>query len=535
MKRYFKYTIVSLCVLCLTSCEKFLERNPYDIMPSDYYHTEEELTAGIIGVYDKLGALYGSTWLYLMGHEADEGYYARANRPLGPQNFNFSASHSYVATVWRNCYEGIYRANFLLENIDKNPDIPRISRNRIRGEALFLRGHYYFVLVQMYGGVPLLLKPTKDGAANMNVPKSTVAEVYEQILDDFKMAEEMVPPITAIGHGGRVSKSAVRGMLARVCLYMAGYPLQIGKPKYEEARYWAEKVIQDAEAGHALNPDFTDVFIKYARDEYDIKESIFEVEFWGNRQDSYTETGTVGFNNGPFCSNPETGNGFGGLKVTAKLYKTYSSGDVRRDWTIANFTYRSSGANGAKTNITTTTESSLYDREPAKWRREYESLLPKTTSATPQNFPLLRYSDILLMYAEADFYASDEQVTTSALEYVNQVRRRAYGKLVDGATNINQYDLPASTDAATFEQEIRDERMREFAFEQMRKADLIRWGIFITEMKKVVNMMDANPPKADNIYSRDRFVNALYPRHLIWPIPSVEITMNSAMVQNPNW
>ncbi|NGF56384.1 RagB/SusD family nutrient uptake outer membrane protein [Parapedobacter sp. SGR-10] len=535
MEKILKYIIVSCGVLLMTSCEKFLERYPHDIMPSDYYENEAELTSAIIGVYDKLGGVYGTIWLYRMGHEADEGFHSSSSLVIGPQNFNFSASHNYIATAWRNLYEGIYRANFVLKYVDKNTQIPRIVRNRIRGEALCLRGHFYSVLVHLYGGVPLILEPTTDGAANMNIPRNSVKEVYEQVLEDLEAAEKLVPAITEIGHGGRVSKSAVRGMLARVCLYMAGYPLR-DVSKYEDARHWAKKVIDDPEAGHELNPDFSDIFIKYARDEYDIKESIWEVEFWGNRRDSYTETGYVGFANGPNTSNPETGNGYGGLKVTAKLYLKYNDSDLRRDWTIANFTYNSTGPSGSKTMITNTDEGSLYDRRVAKWRREYETLLPKATGQTPQNFPLLRFSDVLLMYAEADFYASGEQINPLALEYINLVRRRGFGKLLPGATDIDAYDLPASIDPATFEREIRDERMRELAFEQMRKFDLIRWGVFMTEMREVVDMVNVmSPSSSTSQHVRERFENALYSRHLIWPIPAVEIMMNRAMKQNPNW
>ncbi|NGM89462.1 RagB/SusD family nutrient uptake outer membrane protein, partial [Parapusillimonas sp. SGNA-6] len=234
--------------------------------------------------------------------------------------------------------------------------------------------------------------------------------------------------------------------------------------------------------------------------------------------------------------NPETGNGYGGLKVTAKLYLKYNDSDLRRDWTIANFTYNSTGPSGSKTMITNTDEGSLYDRRVAKWRREYETLLPKATGQTPQNFPLLRFSDVLLMYAEADFYASGEQINPLALEYINLVRRRGFGKLLPGATDIDAYDLPASIDPATFEREIRDERMRELAFEQMRKFDLIRWGVFMTEMREVVDMVNVmSPSSSTSQHVRERFENALYSRHLIWPIPAVEIMMNRAMKQNPNW
>src|SRR5690606_40790344 len=103
---------------------------------------------------------------------------------------------------------------------------------------------------------------------------------------------------------------------------------------------------------HELNTDFRQVFINYAQDRYDIKESIFEVEYWGNNLTGYNEAGHVGFRNGPRTNNNNTGAGFGAVAATADLYMTYQAGDQRRDWTIANFTYNNGGTSGANTMLT---------------------------------------------------------------------------------------------------------------------------------------------------------------------------------------
>ncbi|TZF81435.1 RagB/SusD family nutrient uptake outer membrane protein [Pedobacter sp. BS3] len=528
--KYITYFVLITVVLTTASCEKFFDKEPKDFLaPTNYYETEAQLTSALAGVYDMLGSVYGTVWLYRMGIESDEGYFAR-NTPInGPQYFNYSSSHADVAANWRSLFQGINRANVFIANVDKNQSLDVSLRDRMRGEALFLRGYYYFVLVQLYGGVPIFTTPIAS-AKNTDAARNTIAEVYAQILSDMKAAEALVPSITEIGFGGRVSKSAVRGILARVCLYMAGEPLK-DTSKYKEAREWARKVIEDTQAAHALNPDYSDIFIKIAQDQYDIKESIFEVEFWGNRTDSYTETGYVGFANGPLTSNTATGNGFGGVKATAKLYYKYAVGDLRRDWCIANFTYNNTGANGAKTMITATTESSLYDRQAAKFRREYEVVTPKATGQTPENFPLLRYSDVLLMFAEAENEVSGHP-TDSAYNAINLVRRRAFGKLMPGATDINQYDL-SNMDYQSFKSELQDERMRELAFEQLRRFDLIRWGVFAFEMQSVLQDIDRVFGAAP--YYRSRFADALAPKQLTWPIPAAEVTLNRLMTQNPGW
>jgi hypothetical protein len=526
------YSILILVVLVFSSCEKFLEKEPLDFLsPSNYFETEADLTSALAGTYDILGNVYGGVWLYRAGIEADEGWFARNSPAIGPQNFNFSSSFGDVTNIWSTLFRGINRANILLENVDKNTSIAESFRNRIKGEALFLRGYYYFLLVQSYGGVPIFTKSTAS-VKDIDAARNSIAEVYNQVLADMTAAENLVPDITAIGHAGRVSKSAVRGILARVCLNMAGEPLK-DVSKYAEARTWAKKVIDDTQAAHSLNPDYSNIFIKIARDEYDIKESIFEVEFWGNRTDVYTETGFVGFANGPQTSNVETGNGFGGLRVTAKLYRKYNANDLRRDWCIANFTYNNSGPSGSKTLITgTVTDANLYNRQAAKFRREYETLIPKAVGQTPQNFPLLRFSDVLLMYAEAENEINNNP-TPSAFEAINQVRRRAFGKLLPGAINVNQYDLNSSLDYDDFKSELQDERMRELAFEQLRKSDLIRWGIFAFEMNVVLQNIDQNFTARP--YYRIRFLNAQESKHVLWPIPAGDIVLNKLLTQNPGW
>src|SRR5690606_31092929 len=119
-----------------------------------------------------------------------------------------------------------------------------------KGEALFLRGFFYFLLVQTWGDVPLITEPATS-PFQILVARTPAKEVYQQILNDLEAAEALVPSITTLGFGGRASKSAVRGMLARVNLHMAGYPLN-DKSRLEEVSKWAKMVIDDPDAQHAL-------------------------------------------------------------------------------------------------------------------------------------------------------------------------------------------------------------------------------------------------------------------------------------------
>lgn len=421
MKKHLILLLVPL--LTLASCENILQKDPLDFgTPDLYYNSPEKLEAALAGVYDVMGGtyLYGYTMPYRMGFECDEGFFARINPSTGPQVYNFQAGHVDVYNFWRDLYKGIDRANTLLKYLTNisSEDIDPETLNRVKGETLFLRAYYYFMLVQNFGGVPLILTPTTDPEA-IDIPRASIKDVYERITKDMIEAESLVLDIRTLNFAGRISKSAVRGILARVYLHMAGEPLK-DTSKYEDAKLWALKVIEDKKANHSLNPSYRQIFINYAQDKYDVSESIWEVEFRGNNTDAYYEGGVIGYVNGPFSLSNEAGRTFGGVRVTYKLFDSYKFGDVRRDWNISCYNIDAKGNSDWATGIT---PDIIYKRYAGKYRREYETLLPKAVSVTPQNFPLLRYSDVLLMFAEAENELNGP--TQAAIDAVNQVRLRA--------------------------------------------------------------------------------------------------------------
>jgi len=605
------YLLAILFLSSLGSCKKFLATEPTDFLnPENYYETEAQLQFARAGAYHHLGAggLHGTYANYLLAWQADEGYMNRATLTSGPWNYFYSSADQYASGLWSNLWAGINRTNVVLANVDKNPRILKEKRDVIRGEMLFLRGYYYFTLVQYFGGVPLKTEPTSS-VINVDAPRASIKEIYAQILKDMEAAEPLVPGIRALGFGGAISKSAVRGLLARVNLHMAGEPLK-DKSRYAEASKWAKKVIDDTEAGHDLNPSYPQIFMNLAGDKYDIKESIWEVEFFGNRTDQYVETGNQGWINGPASVvTSATGRADSYMTITSKFYNSFNEGDNRKWYSIAHFAYASSGANGAKTfNALPTNENAKNLLRPAKWRREYETLLPKNATTTPQNVVLLRYSDVLMMYAEAENEVKNGP-TADAIESVNKVRRRAWSKgvktiavtnggsgyttaptvtfsgtggasaiatisggsvtaitLVRDAAGItfnqegeytttptititggggagatatatiygaNEGNLTSAQTAskAAFLAEIQDERMRELNFENLRKADLLRWGIFLQVNQDLGNKLQQDSPNQFFV----KYYSNVTSRDLLMPIPANEVSANIAMVQNPGW
>lgn len=513
MKRRIFLPVLLGALIAAGSCKKFLDKQPTFLVTENYYSNEQEVKSALAGVYDivSLEAMWGGQIPIRHNATTDESFFSYTSFTSGPFRYNYDASDTYVASLWKNLYTGIERANTLLANLPET-SMDEAKKSIVRGQALFLRAFYYFTLVQYYGDVPLKLEPS-NSVNNVDIARTPSKEVYAQIITDMKEAETRVRTATAIGSSGEVSKSTVQGILARVYLTMAGAPLH-DTEKFKEARDWALKV---KESGiHVLNPDYKQIFINESADVEDFKECIWEAECYGTNNDVYREGGRIGNENGVLCranSFTVVGYAYGFNSTTWKLYNLYAPTDVRRDWSISTYSMDTAGV---KINLAAT---NIYGRNVAKWRREYELASPKNKNYTPTNFPMLRYADVLLMLAEAE----NEVTSASPLahEALNLVRKRA--GLLD--TTI------ASQDG--FRDEIRNERARELCFEGLRKPDLVRWGIFVETMHDASDEIKAKASASFN-YAAVNAANVTE-RHLLYPIPLTEMSLNKKMVQNPYW
>ncbi|EHQ29329.1 RagB/SusD family nutrient uptake outer membrane protein [Mucilaginibacter paludis] len=421
MKRIL-FILLTILSLSVVSCKKFLNTVPTDsLVTTDYYTTESKLNSALAGVYQPLGTagIYGDNMFDQMGASTDEGFYARSAQTTGIMVYNFDYGNSDLNNFWTQLYQGIERANLLIQNINLAP-MDETKRQVILGEALFLRGYYHFLLVSNFGDVPLKTAPTSS-VTNVNIPRTPTKQVYAQVLADMQAAEGKVSTATALGYGGHVSKTAIEGILARVCLTMAGAPLN-DESKYADALMWAKKV--QASGEHSLNSSYRQVFINLHQDLYDVRESMWEVENKGTGADGLGNVNRLGNTNGIALSvnYDAIGYSYGFVNTTAKLFNLYAPGDIRRDWSIAQFSY-----NSATTPVSYTyfTSAQIYNRNAGKFRREYEISALKSKNITPINFPILRYSDVLLMLAEAENHINGP--TSIAYDAINQVRRRGFG------------------------------------------------------------------------------------------------------------
>ena len=533
MKRIHYFSILFLLAAGLFSCKKFLTTAPADFAtPVANYSTPKQLLNALAGVYDVLGAdtrdMYADKLYNQLGACTDEGFYARASMVSGPQVYNFDYTNPEIASLWASCYRGIERANNLIANINVPTNMDDAERQAILGEAMFLRGFFYFTLVSRWGDVPLRLEPTTvTGASSINVPATPAKEVYAQVLKDMTEAIDKCRPADFFNYSSRVSKTTVQGILARVTLTMAGYPL-LDKSKYTEALHWANEVKNSGL--HSLNPSYSQIFINQSSDIYDIKESMWEADFSGNGLDIYKEEGRVGNTVGIAYSasnHPDTGYSYGFINATAKLYNLYGEGDLRRDWAISPYRY-----SGTERQLR---GSLIYDRNCGKWRRTEEEHTPKNLNYTPENFPILRYADVLLMLAEADNQVNGPAPSNAAYDAINQVRRRAYGLPVN-IPNATA-DLTPGLNREQFQLAIEDERARELCYETLRRPDLIRWGKWTQTMAALAAQMQTDLASQPSLkYALLGPTNAASsPKYLLYPIPSSEISVNKAISQNPGY
>lgn len=573
-----KTTIILLAaLLSLGSCD-FLDKEPTSATSDTYLKTETEATSFLKGIYAIITqqSYYGGNYFYLVGGDDLEHYGGSGRAPLngGLICNNATSSDSYVTSFWYTLYAGVNRANILLSQIEDIKDMKPANLKRYTAEARFLRAFYYFNLVECWGDVPFYTEPVLD-VKNLQRAVTPRAQIYDFICKEMEESAEDLPTASALGYEpGRVSKSAAWGILARVYMFRAGefHRMKVAENKEETKKYFTEagkfaKMVMTQ--GHGLAPNYWDYFIDQCADRYNTtaNESIWEAEFAGDGKGTLSTEGRVGNIIGiqapdlssktDYVGSKDPGFGYAFFWSTPKLYELYTSNnDIKRmNWSIAPFRYTQSekggpvdgrefekgklaevkkqywdqsfqyGETDSKSKIgdrEKTSATSMYDRNCGKWRREYEAD-KKNKNLTAINFPILRYSDVLLMIAECE-NETHSQPTTEAYNCINEVRKRA---------GISK--LPQNLDTEDFRQAVKDERAMELCFEMTRRFDLIRWGEYVQNMNALVSRAQTGYNwnlGPDNVFTYFNITEA----YNYFPIPALEMSVNKLITKNnPGW
>jgi len=467
MKIKYKIMVVFAVILTITACKKdFLDVAPIGKMSEElFYKTDEDATKAIMATYDILQWMYARDWnsAYLVktfpSDESNVGGGDSGDQPpyqeLG--NYTYGASNATITAVWQSNYFGIYRANKVINNVLPETDL----RKQIIAEAKFLRAYYYFEIVSMFGKGPIIL--TDLAPSEYSQPFKSDAEIYAQIVIDLNEAIAGLPEKSEYAPEDvfRASKGAALSLLGKAYLY---------QEKWTEAAQTFEQVI--ASNKYQLQEDFSTLFLKES--EFGV-ESIFEVSWvttagydwgtfqWGgNRAMENNITWQLTGPRGDYFVAGETGllGGWGFNYPRDNAYQVFvEAGDVtRRPASILSLAdLQAQGGDW------TNAECWGWD---GYIRVKYGTRLSETNNVGGAvaelnygtNLRLLRYADVLLMAAEANYRAGDNG---KAATYLNQVRQRA---------NLASYE-------GDFFQALVKERQMELCFEAVRFLDLIRWGM----------------------------------------------------------
>jgi len=524
MKNIIKlFTIAA--VVSLGSCtEDFISNSPVTEQVGDnFYKTPQDAFKGLVSVYDALQREGYGGFLLTTEIASDNcfGGFGTADNAvsLDWDRFEFGSDREMNNPVWQSCYQGIFRANILLENLDKIEwGADTALKTRYEAEAKFLRAHFHFELARMFGDIVPL--DHTISAEEFHLPRESAEVTYALIASDFKFAAENLgsenysQPSNA--NYGRVTKWAAEAYLAKAFLFYTDYyskPDLAGVVTKAEATAYINEVVNNS--GHALLPNYASLWLAASLEDYAGEgntEMVWAIRFNGSGKADWNlhegnrfqvNIATRGGSIGHYAQ------GWGGAPVTAALYKAYQDGDTRRDATIINYAG----------------ENLDFDAEERGQRQftgyAWKKYCPITNEAgesitslnggdfqidNDEDYAVIRFSDVLLMAAELNLDSNAGFAQTC----LDRVRTRAFGNAT--------HNIPVSISS------IMNERRLELALEGQRYFDLIRQSPQ-TAKSAIDNTGDA----AFNVVFRTETGG-------FFPLPQSQLLLsNGTMEQNPGW
>ena len=472
-----------LTLTFLLSCKKeFIELNPQSTASTNaLYKTDKDFQDAVVGIYSTLQNIYQSFWQFgdLAGDDTEQQHSAQLEF-VNINNFLATSATPLLHTTWLDHYRLISRANIVLAEIEKADPAVVVNKNRHIGEARFLRALAYFNLVRVFGDVPMVTAPISIEEGS-KLGREKIDKIYDEvIIKDLQDAENKLPVKYTGTEVGKATKGAAKSLLGKVYLTRKNFTGA------------ASKLEEVTTMGYSLLPIYTDLF-DYTKDEHHA-EYIFDAEY----VDGGLGLGSIFSNN--FAPNLSQVINFFGLKgaggqqgaPTAQIFTLFDPNDKRKDISIARVADGLIDKNGQKiplTPIDVTTYSKKY-------------MTPLiTANDSKANWKVIRYADVLLMYAEA---LNEVGKTDLALTYLNQVRARAG---VPPYVGLTQADT---------REKIYLERRFEFHLEGHRWFDLVRTGRALEALQSV----------------------GMKPYMTVFPIPlsQIQVINNPAILpQNPGY
>jgi len=475
--------VLALTLLVLASCESLDEMPPGIATPSTFYTTPEQCEAALAGA---MAPLWG--WYVSPGYGEGSGFSSYFGNDDQFEGGDLNIPSNYASSLWTGHYKAIANINSLLAAI-KGGSLAKSDQaqvDEIVAQAKFLRGFNYFYLVRMFGALPLVTEDTADPVRTPITTRTAVAGVYDLIVSDFTYAMNTLPSKTDLdgANPGRPTSGAAKGFLAKVYLTMATAPLN-NVSKYEDARRLAKEVIDSNEYG--LTPDIWEVFMR--GNEYG-PETLWS--FHSTPDDPQTDMNT---------GKPGEIDGYDGDLVSINFDTTFVD-QPRRDAYVLRYLI----VDGDSLGYRDLTSGLPYVRK--LYNEPYISRDEGAGGSAADLF-VLRYADILLIYAEAS-NRTNSGPTADGVSAINDIINRANGDT--GAETLATIGM----NMQDFEDKVIQERAWELCFEMGdRWFDLVR--------KRILDIANENTPDALENFSDDDY---------LFPIPSADAVY---IGQNPGY
>lgn len=550
---------IAILLLTLTTqlgCKKgFLDSYPKNSLSAGtFYKTEADFANAVNGIYDALQADRELSFFPMT--DIATAYAGFGENRFGQYDngiFGVNSGWIMAQTFWSAWYKVVFRANTVLDRIDE-PGVTMTAKahDRLKGEALFLRSLAYFYLTYLYGDVPLVLKEQKY--EELLVPRNGRAEVVARLITDLKAAELLLPSVTEYRNNkpllGRACKGAAKSLLGKVYVY---------EKKWPEAEAKLNEVI-NVDKDYDLEPKFLDLFWPPTENG---KESIFEIQYLGGVKEgnSYvrfaapntlSQISTAGFGyvtpTETYTDLFETTTGF---PVKSTFVNRVATGSAYR----YTFTYQSAdpafnpaqpyAGRDPRLAWTVWYENTPYITEfqsragqtGVKYQQEYSNenghntvkyiigKLDLTAGDSPGNMILIRYADVLLLYAEA---LIELDRNADAAVYINKVRQRPSVLMPTLQTLQTVRGETIIADKTKLRNFLREERYRELAFEWGHLyMDQVRWDVFADEIVKYWT--------ANKFGGTNPALGSFDKRHYLWPVPAEERNRNTKLSQNDGY
>ena len=498
IKKYTSPAFLGITLLLFsTSCNDFLEETDPSNFTQDTYFTQPKHAESIVNaIYADLrsttgGSFGGAPWMML------EFATGLANTDLGQaqnsiniRNLANNSDNTYGGTYWTSSYKGIANANLAIINIpgitmDEN------QKKRLIGEAQFLRAYYYFNLVRIFGQIPLITEPVGLASEALYPAKVTEEEVYNLIVADLVAAEAAGLPAT--DKSGKVTTGAIKSLLSSVYLTMAGFPLNKGTEYYQKAAAKAQEVISSG--AYSLFTAYNDLHNEATENS---GEHILMVQFAPFLISSNWQTSIIPYNKGISAYSDETG----AIYANTDFVQTYEPGDKRIKEKEFYFNeYTLSSDRNATINLG---GYFIYKHFDPKAQLE--------TTNSGLNWMLMRYAEVLLIYAEAANEVSGP--TAESYAAINQIRKRAELPELQGLSQ------------ELFREAIWREKWHELSYENKTWFDMVR-------LRKAFNVKTKTFD--DYVGHQFSYGPVLKERELLFPIPTAEVRNNKNLVQNTGY